>query len=34
MNLAYTIDARAKREVSRHLLTEREWRMLSRRYEL
>ena len=34
MNLAYAIDARAKREVSRHLLTEREWRMLSRRYEL
>jgi len=34
MNLAYAIDTRAKREVSRHLLTEREWRMLSRRYEL
>ena len=34
MNLAYAIDARAKREVSRHLLTEREWRILSRRYEL
>ena len=34
MNLTYAIDARAKREVSRHLLTEREWRMLSRRYEL
>ena len=34
MNLAYAIDSRAKREVSRHLMTEREWRTLSRRYEL
>ena len=34
MNLADAIDSQAKREVSRHLLTEREWRMLSRRYEL
>ena len=34
MNLAYAIDSQAKKEVSRHLLTEREWRMLSRRYEL
>ncbi len=34
MNLAYAIDSRAKKEVSRHLLSEREWRTLSRRYEL
>lgn len=34
MNLAYAIDARAKREVNRHLITETEWRKLVRRYEL
>ena len=34
MNLAYAIDARAKREVNRHLITEPEWRKLIRRYEL
>ncbi len=34
MNLAYAIDARAKNEVSRHLMTEREWNLLIMRYEL
>jgi len=34
MNLAYAIDARAKKEVNRHLITETEWRKLVRRYEL
>ena len=34
MNLAYAIDARAKNEVSRNLMTEREWNLLIRRYEL
>jgi len=34
MNLAYAIDARAKKEVNRHLITETEWRKLIRRYEL
>ncbi|MCR5350803.1 MAG: hypothetical protein K6E20_07425 [Acholeplasmatales bacterium] len=33
MNLADAIDTRAKNEVSRYLITEREWRILVRRYE-
>lgn len=34
MNLADAIDSQAKKEVSRHLITETEWRKLVRRYEL
>ena len=34
MNLADAIDTQAKKEVSRHLITETEWRKLIRRYEL
>ena len=34
MNLAYAIDARAKNEVSRNLMTEREWNLLIMRYKL
>ena len=34
MNLADAIDSQAKKEVSRHLITETEWRKLIRRYEL
>ena len=34
MNLAYAIDSRAKKEVARHWITEREWRLLLERYKL
>ena len=34
MNLADAIDSQAKKEVSRHLLTETEWKRLIRRYEV
>ena len=34
MNLADAIDVRAKNEVSRNLMTEREWNLLIMRYEL
>ncbi len=34
MNLVYATDARAKLEVSRHLMNEREWSTLLRKYKL
>ncbi len=34
MNLADAIDSQAKKEVSKHLITETEWKKLVRRYQL
>ena len=34
MNLADAIDSQAKKEVSKHLITETEWKRLVRRYQL
>ena len=34
MNLADAIDSQAKKEVSKHLITETEWKNLERRYQL
>ena len=34
MNLADAIDSQAKKEVSRHLITETEWKKLVRRYSI
>ena len=34
MNLVDAIDSQAKKEVSRHMITETEWRKLVRRYEI
>ena len=34
MNIADAIDSQAKKEVSKHLLTETEWKRLVRRYKL
>ena len=34
MNLADAIDSQGKKEVSRHLITETEWKILTRRYAI